>query len=80
MCVCVCVGLKYICSMIAHVLDELELNQELCDLCVCSLWGFSKVVKQFVMNFLIGEPFFYICEFYGSFFCEPIVICFYECL
>ena len=61
--------------MIAHVLGELEL-EELCDLCICNLWGFPKVVSQFVVNFLIGEPFSYICEFYRSFFCEPIVYVF----
>ena len=30
--------------MIAHVLGESEL-EELCDLCVGSLWGFPKVVR-----------------------------------
>ena len=33
--------------MIAHVLGKLEL-EELCDLCFHSLWGFAKVVSQFV--------------------------------
>ena len=65
--------------MIAHVLGKSEL-EELCDLGVRSLWGFPKVVRQFVMDFLIGEPIFRICEFYGYFFCEPLVLCFYECL
>jgi hypothetical protein len=65
--------------MIVHVLGKSEL-EELCDLCIRSLWGFPEVVKWFVVIFLIGEPFLCICEFYGSFFCEPIVLCFYECL
>ena len=43
--------------MIAHVLGKSELA-ELCDLGIRSLWGFSKVVRQFVVNFLIGEPLF----------------------
>ena len=65
---------------IAHVLGESNL-EELCDLCVRSLWGVPEVVRWFVMSFLIGEPFFcIICEFYGSFFCKPIMFCFYECL
>ena len=55
-------------------------TEELCDLSVCSLWGFPKVVRQFVVNFLIEKPFSRICEFYGCFFCEPIVLCINECL
>ena len=43
--------------MIAHVLGESEF-EELCDLGICSLWSFPKVVRQFVVNFLIGETFF----------------------
>ena len=73
-----CVTIREFFSKIAHVLSEMEL-EELCHLCVHSLWGFPNVVRQFVVNFLIGEPFFCICEFYGSFFYEPIVLCFYEC-
>ena len=74
-----CVWPVEILYMISHVLGESEL-EELCDSGIRSLWGFPKVVRQFVVNFLIGEPFFRICEFYGCFFCEPIVLCFYECL
>jgi len=69
---------KRIFPEIAHVLSEMKL-EEVCHLCVHSLWGFLEVVRQFVVNFLIGEPFFCICEFYGSFFCEPIVLRFYVC-
>ena len=61
--------------MIAHVLGKLEL-EELCDSCIRSLWGFLEVVRQFVVDFLIGEPFFCTCKLYCSFFCEPIVTCF----
>ena len=43
-------------STIAHVLGGSEL-EELCDLGVHSLWGFSKVVRQFVVNFLIQSHF-----------------------
>jgi hypothetical protein len=43
---CVCVAIRYF-SMNAHVLGVSEL-EELCGLCVHSLWGFSKVVRQFV--------------------------------
>ena len=39
--------------MIAHILGELEF-EKLCDLCVHSLWAFREVVRQFVVNFLIG--------------------------
>ena len=63
--------------MVAHVLGKSEL-EELCDLGVCGLWGFPKVVRQFLVNFHVGEPFFRICEFCGCFFCEHIVFRFYE--
>ena len=48
---------KRIFPEIAHVLSEMKL-EEVCHLCVHSLWGFLEVVRQFVVNFLIGEPFF----------------------
>ena len=72
-------GHKIFFSMIAHVLGKSKL-EELCDAGVRSLWGFPKWLDNFVVNFLIGEPYFRICEFNGCFFCEPIVLCFYECL
>ena len=75
----VCVWLEEIFSMIAHVLGKLKL-EELCDLCVRNLWDFLEVIRQFVVNFLIGDLFFCICKFNGSFFCEPTMLCFYECL
>ena len=75
----VCVARRYFFPMIAHVLGVSEL-EELCDLCIRSLWGFPKVVRQFVVNFLIGGPLFCICEFHGCFSCEPIVLCLYEWL
>ena len=65
--------------MIAHVLGKSEL-EELRDLGVRSLWGFRKVVLQIVVNFLIGEPFFRICEFYGCFFVSLLCYVFNECL
>ena len=49
--VCVARGDFFI-SMIAHVLGKSKLK-ELGDLGVHSLWGFPKVVRQFVVNFLI---------------------------
>jgi hypothetical protein len=51
--------------MIAHVLGDLKL-EELYDLGICSLWGFPRVVRQFVVNFLIGEPFFTYVNFMAT--------------
>ena len=42
----VCVAKIYF-SIIAHVSGELEI-EELCDLCVRSLWSFLEVVRQYV--------------------------------
>ena len=53
-------------STIAHVLGGSEL-EELCDLGVHSLWGFSKVVRQFVVNFL--SP--WALKFFGSHEVQP---------
>ena len=69
----VCVWPGDILSMIAHVLDKLEL-EELCGLGIHSLWGFPKVARQFVVNFIIGEPFFAYVNFMATSFCEPIVL------
>ena len=75
---CACVAIRdFLCD--CPCIGQIE-TKELYDMSICSLWGFPRVVRQFVVNFLIGEPFFRICEFYGYFFCEPIVLCFYECL
>ena len=51
----VCIA-RRVFSTIAHVLGDSEL-EELCVLRVRSLWGFLEVVRQFVVNFLIGELF-----------------------
>ena len=71
---CVC-GARIDFSMIAHVLGKSEL-EELCNLGLRSLWGFPKVARQFVVNFLIREPFSCICNFMSCFFCESIVFYF----
>lgn len=47
----VCAWPKEVLTIVAHVLGDMEL-EELCDLCVHSLWHFSEVVTKFVMNFL----------------------------
>ena len=66
-----CVAKRFF-SIISFVMAKSEF-EEMCDLCIHSLWGIAKVIRQFVVSILIGKPFLCICEFYGFFFGEPIV-------
>ena len=74
---CVCVPRRVFFSIIAHVLGKSKL-EDVCDLGIHILWGFPKVVRQFVVNFLSREPFIRICEFCSCFFCEPTMFYFYD--
>ena len=63
--------------MIAHILNESEL-EELCSLWVRSLWDIPRVVRHFVVNFLIGEPFFAFVDFMVHSFVSMLCVVSYE--
>ena len=48
-------------------------NLPICVICV--VWGFPKVVRKFVVNIFVGEPFSYVCEYSGFYFLSTHLPC-----